>query len=170
MYWVYDLPNWFFELLTIGLFIAFSLSGMLLTRSWMRRVHVQRSHNDIVGFYLAGLTVLYGVSLGLLAVGAWTTYTDTETKVSQEAGSLSSLYRSLKSLPEPPRSQLQIDLRRYTRQLIDVSWPEQNHGVLPVENSVNLDKFQEDLESFKPVTEETESPDGRHLARIRSSG
>ncbi len=91
MYWVYDLPNWLFELLTIGLFVAFSLTGMLLTRSWMRRIHVQRSHNDIVGFYLAGLTVLYGVSLGLLAVGAWTTYTDTEAKVSQEAGSLSSL-------------------------------------------------------------------------------
>ncbi len=157
MYWVYDLPNWFFELLTIGLFVVFSLAGLLLTRSWMRRIHVQRSHNDIVGLYLAGLTVLYGVSLALLGVGAWTTYTETEAKVSQEAGSLSSLYRSLRSLPEPTRSLLQSDLRRYTRQLIDISWPEQNRGILPVENSVNLDKFQEDFESFVPVTEEQKS-------------
>ncbi len=98
--------------------------------------------------------MLYGVSLGLLAIGAWTTYTDTEAKVSQEAASLSSLYRNLRSLPEPARSLLQNDLRHYTRQIIDVSWPEQKRGILPVENSVNLDKFQKDLESFGPATEE----------------
>ncbi|MEI9978554.1 MAG: DUF4239 domain-containing protein [Edaphobacter sp.] len=154
MYWVYNIPNWLFELLTIGLFVVFGLVGVLPTRRWIRRIHVQRSHNDIVGFYLAGITVLYGVSLGLLAIGAWTAYTDTEAKVSQEAAALSSLYRSLRSLPEPARSLVQDDLRHYTRQVIDVSWPEQKRGVLPVENSVNLDKFQEDLESFGPVTEE----------------
>ncbi len=154
MYWVYDLPNWLFGLLTIGLFVAFSVAGMLFTRRWMRYIHVQCSHNDIVGFYLAAITVLYGVSLGLLAVGAWTTYTETEAKVSQEAGSLSSLYRSLRSLPEPARSLLESDLRHYTRHVIDISWLEQQRGVLPVENSVNLDKFQKDLELFGPVTQE----------------
>jgi hypothetical protein len=85
MYWVYSLPNWLFELLTVGLFVAFSLVGLFPTRSWVSHVHVQRSHNDIVGFYLAAITVLYGVSLGLLAFGAWTTYTDTQAKVAIEA-------------------------------------------------------------------------------------
>ena len=114
----------------------------------------ERSHNDIVGFYLAGITVLYGVSLGLLAVGAWTTYTDTEAKVAQEAAAVSGLYRSVSGLPEPPRSLLQNDLRDYTREVIDVGWPEQRRGVLPTENRATLDKFQRDFETFEPVTEE----------------
>jgi hypothetical protein len=154
MYWIYSLPNWLFELLTVGLFVAFSLAGLLPTRGWIRRMHVQRSHNDIVGFYLAGITVLYGVSLGLLAFGAWTTYTETEAKVAQEAGALSSLYRSVSGLPEPSRSLLQDDLRQYTRQVIDVGWPAQRRGILPTENSATLDKFQIDFELFEPVTEE----------------
>ena len=154
MYWVYSLPNWLFELLTVGLFVAFSLAGVFSTRAWVRRLHVQRSHNDIVGFYLAGMTVLYGVSLGLLAIGAWTTYTETEAKVAREAADLSTLYRSVSGLPEPPHSLLQNDLRNYTRQVIDVGWPEQRRGIIPTENNAPLDKFRSDLESFEPVTEE----------------
>jgi hypothetical protein len=50
MYWVYNLPNWLFQLLTIGLFVSFSLAGLLSSRKWMRRVHVVHSYNDIVGF------------------------------------------------------------------------------------------------------------------------
>ena len=154
MYWVYSLPNWLFGLLTVGLFVAFGLAGVFPTRAWIRGMHAQCSHNDIVGFYLAGITVLYGVSLGLLAIGAWTTYTDTEAKVAQEAAALSTLYRSVGGLPEPPRSLLQNDLRLYTREVIDVGWPEQRRGLLPTENRAPLDKFQRNFETFEPVTEE----------------
>src|ERR1019366_5266015 len=91
---------------------------------------------------------------GLLAIGAWTTYTETEAKVAREAADLSTLYRSVSGLPEPPHSLLQNDLRNYTRQVIDVGWPEQRRGIIPTENNAPLDKFRSDLESFEPVTEE----------------
>jgi hypothetical protein len=153
MYWVYSLPNFLFELLTVGFFVAFSLVGLLPTRSWTRRLHVERSHNDIVGLYLAAIAVLYGVTLGLLAVGAWTTYTDTEATVAHEASILSGLYRSVGDLQEPMRSLLQNDLRDYARRVIDVGWPEQRRGIQPVENIVLLDKFQSDFRSFAPATD-----------------
>ncbi len=153
MYWVYDLPNWLFQLLTIGFFVVISLAGLLASRTWMRRVHVEHSYNDIVGFYLAGITVLYGVTLGLLAIGAWTTYTETEAKVAKEAAALSSLYRSVGSVPTQTRSLLQNDLRDYARRVIEVGWPEQQRGILPIDNRVALDRFQKDLMSFEPATE-----------------
>ncbi len=153
MYWVYNLPNWLFELLTIGFFVTFSLAGMLPSREWARRVHVQQSHNDIVGFYLAAVTVLYGVTLGLLAIGAWTTYTETEAKVAREAAALSSLYRSVGNLQDPTRVLLQSDLREYVREVIEVGWPEQRRGIWPTENRAFLDKFQLDFESMNPTTE-----------------
>lgn len=153
MYWVYDLPNWLFELLTILLFVAFSLGGLLASRRMIRRVHLQRSYNDIVGFYLAGITVLYGVTLGLLAIGAWTTYTDTDAKVAREAAAVASLYRTVGSLEEPMRSVLQQDIREYTRGVIEIGWPEQQRGIVPIENRASLDKFRKDFRKFEPSTD-----------------
>jgi Protein of unknown function (DUF4239) len=153
LYWVYNLPNWVFELLTIGFFVLFSLAGMLPSRNWARRYHVQQSHNDIVGFYFAATTVLYGVTLGLLAVGAWTTFTETQTKVSHEAAILSALYRAVDGLDEPIRSTLKNDLRVYTRHVIDVAWPEQRRGIEPAENKVFLDRFENDFQSYEHRTE-----------------
>ena len=68
--------------------------------------------DDIVGFYLAGITVLYGVTLGLLAIGAWMTYTDTEAKVARAAAALDNPYRGKISVnPEP--------LERVYRQVVN---------------------------------------------------
>ncbi len=153
MYWVYNLPNWFFEWLTISLFVAFSLAGLLPSRRWVARVHVQHSHNDIVGFYLAAITVLYGVTLGLLAIGAWTTYVETEATVAREAAALGSVYRSVGDLPQPARGVLQNDLRTYAHQIIYIGWPEQRQGILPTENRATLNKFHHDLQTFEPATE-----------------
>jgi hypothetical protein len=153
MYWVYDLPNWLFELLTISLFVAFSVLGLLASRRMIRRVHLQRSYNDIVGFYLAGLTVLYGVTLGLLAIGAWTTYTETEAKVAREAASVASLYRTTATLDDPLRSVLQKDIREYIHSVITIGWPEQQKGIVPIENRVSLDNFRKDFRKFEPTTE-----------------
>ena len=70
MYWVYELPNWLFGALTVAAFIAVGLAGLYLTRGWVRRLHkVDHSHNDVVGFYLAAVTVFYGITLG--SVGNW---------------------------------------------------------------------------------------------------
>jgi hypothetical protein len=77
MYWLYDLPTWLFGALTLVVFVAFGLAGLYATRSWVARLHNgDHAHNDLVGFYLAGVTVLYGVCVGLLAIGAWATYSE----------------------------------------------------------------------------------------------
>jgi len=154
MYWFYDLPTWLSGVLVIGVFLAVGLIGLFPTRNWMRRLHqVGHSHNDIVGFYLAAVTVLYGITLGLLEIGTWTTYTEVEAKVDQEALALGRLYRSVGSYPEPIRSQLQQDLREYAREVIDVGWPQQRRGIVPTGASHLLAKFQNQFLQFEPKTE-----------------
>jgi Protein of unknown function (DUF4239) len=157
MYWVYDLPNWLFGTLTVGMFVAIGLAGLYLTRGWVRRLHhVEHAYNDIVGFYMAGVTVLYGVSVGLLAIGAWATYADVQGKIDHEAGALGALYRDVGAYPEPVRSIMQDDLRRYTRQVIDVGWPMQRRGIVPNNASSVLNDFQEHFMSFEPENERQE--------------
>ena len=154
LYWVYDLPVWLFAVLTITVTVVVGLAGLYLTRKWVRRVHgSQHSHNDVVGYYLAAFCVFYGITLGLLAVATWQTYTDVETRVGQEAARVGVLYRDVSGLPDPYREQLQADLRAYIRQVVDVAWPLQRKGVVPETEGKVLSEFERHLTEFEPQTE-----------------
>ena len=153
MYWVYDLPTWLFAALTIAVAVAIGLSGSFATRKWVRRVHGQEhSHNDIVGFFLGAVAVLYGITLGLVAVGTWETYSDVDTKVDQEAAAVAALYRDLSSFPDPKRAELLEDLREYTRQTI-AGWPLQRRGIVPQNAAGAINTLQTHLARFEPATE-----------------
>jgi Protein of unknown function (DUF4239) len=154
IYWVYVLPTWLFGILTIAVFVLTGVGGMFATRKWARGLHFEdHSHNDIVGFFLGAVTVSYGVTLGLMSVGAWTTHTDAEMKVAQEAASLAALYRDVSSYPVERRTELQDDLRHYTREVIDVAWPAQRKGVIPSGGTELLDAFQKKIAVFEPSSE-----------------
>jgi hypothetical protein len=154
MYWVYDLPSWLLGTLIISVLTAYGLGGVELTRRWVPSLHHEgHQYNDIVGVYVGALTVFYGITLGLLMVGAWGNYSDTGAKVDLEAASVGALYRDISSYPEPFRSQLQDDLRVFTRTVIDKAWLEQRKGIIPVGNLVYLDQFQRHLTGFEPVSE-----------------
>jgi hypothetical protein len=79
MYWIYDIPNWQLFLLMIGAFSAVSLAGFHLTRPLIRRiVDGSGKHNDVTNYYFAAIGVLYGLTLGLIAVGTWQNFSDAD--------------------------------------------------------------------------------------------
>ncbi|RYE17024.1 MAG: DUF4239 domain-containing protein [Sphingobacteriaceae bacterium] len=152
-YWVYNLPNWLFATTTILVYILFGLAGLYATRKWVRRLHqTDHSHNDIVGYYLAAVTVFYGITLGLVAIGTWDTFAATSSKVDGEAQVIASIYRDVASYNEPYKSQMRQDLRGYTYNVIHKSWPLQRQGIVPSASGVFLDSFQTHLMSFQPKT------------------
>jgi hypothetical protein len=151
-YWVYSLPIWLFATLLIGAFVAASVGGMVFTRPLARRIFGPApACNDVVGDVLQAAGVFYGITLGLIAVGAWTNYGDVGTKVSREAAALGALYRDTSLLPEPARAPMQDTLRGYTRQTIDVAWPAQRRGETPRGGVAYMDRFQSLLGAFKPA-------------------
>lgn len=152
-YWVYDLPNWLFAVLTILVYVAFSLGGLFATRKWVKRLHqIDHSHNDIVSYYLAAVTVFYGITLGLVAVGTWDTFTAIDGKVDSEAQVVASIYRDVNGYNEPWRTEMQKDLQGYLYNVIHVSWPLQRRGIVPAGSGVFLDSLQRHLMSFQPHT------------------
>jgi hypothetical protein len=154
LYWVYDLPAWLFAVLTIAVSVAVGLAGLYATRKWVRRVHgSQHSHNDVVGYYLAAVCVFYGITLGLLAVATWQNYTDVETRVGEEAAAVGVLFRDVTGLPEPYRAELQRDLRKYAREVVDVAFPLQRKGTTPESEGQVLSEFEKHLTGFEPQTE-----------------
>ena len=150
-YWLYDLPSWLFATIVIAFFVTIGVAGLHLTRSWVKRIHqVDHSHNDIVGYFLAALTVFYGITLGLVAIGTWETFSAVGDKVDAEAAVVASLYRDVGSYPEPARTELRRDLSDYLESVITVSWPLQQKGVVPRQSGKYLDDFQDHLMAFAP--------------------
>jgi Protein of unknown function (DUF4239) len=151
LYWVYDLPTGLFGAVTVIVFVGFGLGGLFLLRGWIRRIDTgHHAYNHIVGFYLAGVTVLYAVCAGLLAIGAWETFSEVQGKIDHEAAALGALYRDVGAYPEPIRTVLQNDLRKYAREVIDVGWPMQRRGIVPNNASPVLNDFQRHFMSFEP--------------------
>jgi Protein of unknown function (DUF4239) len=90
---------------------------------------------------------------GLLAIGAWATYSDVQGKVDHEATALGALYRDIGAYTEPARTILEQDLRTYTRQIIDVGWPMQRRGIVSNNASPVLNDFQQHFMSYEPQDE-----------------
>ena len=102
MYWVYDLPNWLFGTLTVAVFVMIGLAGLYLTHAWARRLHiVDHSHNDIVGFYLAAVTVFMGSHWRCCQLEPGPPFPRSRGKFDHEATFLGSLYRDVNAHPEP---------------------------------------------------------------------
>jgi hypothetical protein len=153
-YWLYSLSSFALCLLVVSFFVAICLSGLFISRDWVKRLHqVDHSHNDIVGFYLAAITDFDAVTLGLVAVGTWQTYTDAQLRVDHEAAALGALYRDTNAYPEPLRDELQNDLKVYYHEVVVVGWPQQRRGIVPNQDSASLDRFQDHLMDFEPTSE-----------------
>jgi len=167
IYWMYFLPLWLSGLITIVVFCAFGTTGMVLTRRWAPSLHhVTVSHNDIVGYYFGAITLLYGITLGLLMVGDWSTLTGTQEKVDREASTLAAFYLDVSHYPDPLRGRLQKDLRNYTHEVMDVAWPEQQRGIIPRGNVLTVVNLATDLATFEPSSEEQKVLDAETYNRF----
>lgn len=155
IYGMYFLPLLLSGLITVFIFCAFGIAGLLLTRRWAPSLHeANTTYNDIVGYYFAAITVLYGITLGLLMVGDWSTLTETQDRVDDEASTLAALYLDVTQYPQPTRALLQDDLRTYTREVIDVAWPQQQKGIIPRNNVATIATLAHDVSAFEPASEE----------------
>src|SRR4051794_2607579 len=118
--WLYFLPSVIFFLLVIFFFAAISITGFLLVRKYVERwLGKPPGQNEVISYYIAATGVVYGITLGLIAVGVWDNYIHVTNKVEEEAATLSELYRDIASYPQPIRGQMETELRLYTRYVID---------------------------------------------------
>jgi hypothetical protein len=153
MFWIYDYPTWEMALLfTVGT-AAFAIAGVLLFRHFFGAwLHRDDKVNEMVGFAMSSFSMLYGLLLGLLAVAAYQGFADTSGLTDRESSVLATLYGATAALPDPLGDELQGDLRRYARNVIDVSWAEQRRGIVPTEAGDLLEVYLHKLHSFEPQT------------------
>jgi hypothetical protein len=130
-YWIYNLPNWLLGVLICTAVSVFSVMGLLMSRRTVRRLMGREpAHNDSVSMYLSAIGVFYGITLGLIAVGAWDTFDTIKNQADAEASSMAALYRAANTYEEPARSTLQQKIVNYNRFLVNEGWNDQRQGKL----------------------------------------
>jgi len=142
------------SLLMVGGIEILSLLGLLLFRRYIfPRIEVHDGVNDAISGTVQAIGVFYGVTVGLLAVGVWNTWSSSSDLVSREAAAASALYVDFCSFPEPARPSLCKDLQDYLHHVIEKEWPHQQKGESLDSLCGPLEKLQQDLMSFEPTTE-----------------
>lgn len=151
-HWVYDLSNGSFALLTVAVFVGFSILGLQVMRPVVRRLFGRHPHNDIIGYFLSTMGVFYGITLGLVAYGTYNTYSAVGSAVSTEATTVNAIYHSLDGYPDPERTQLRVQLAAYVRIVIDEVWPQQREGHVSASGLEQLNRINRSLARFEPNT------------------
>jgi hypothetical protein len=146
---VYDPPIIIVALLVVG----GSLLGSLLLLFIFHRflpVDLRSAHNDVAGFTIAIVGVIYAVLLAFIAVSAWESHGKVEEVVQIEANAVGNLYVDSIGLPPEVRFPIWRDLRDYAGAVIDVEWPSQHQGRVNLAGWKPLIALNLMLASFKP--------------------
>lgn len=113
-------PLWVGMIVVVGGMTVVTLVGAAIVRRFAPE-DVLREHNDLSGFILAVVGVVYAVLLGFVAVDTWVRYDLAETRTYDEASSLTEIYRDADVFPQ--RDALRHELRGYAESIISVDFP-----------------------------------------------
>src|SRR5262245_16790362 len=129
MTFLHNLPSVLFAILTIGVFVGVAVSGLVITRAWVRgRGFHALVDNGVIGWIFSAILVIYAIAIGLLSTEAWENAARASNEASDEAARIAALYRDLTGYPDPVQAQLRQMLTRYTHVVIEQEWPMQRRG------------------------------------------
>jgi hypothetical protein len=123
--WLESLSTLVDGIVIVGGFVVVSLGVGYLVATFTSR-EVRAAHNDLAGFILAVVGVIYAVLLAFVAISVWERFQEAEMRSYDEAGALTTVYRDAESFPQG--EPLRTAVRAYVRSVIDVEWPRMRRG------------------------------------------
>lgn len=122
--------------LFVGSIVAVAILGGVAVRKVIPH-GILADHNEIAGFILAVVGVVYAVLLAFLAIGVWERFEAAEQRTYEEANELSVLYRDADVFPSGHL--LRREVARYADLVVTDEWPKMNRG----EQSIEADRLLE---------------------------
>ncbi len=127
MTWIYAIPTIIFSIALIGAMVILACLGhWLFYRYIPHRDFVK--HNDVAGFVLAIVGVIYAVLLSFVVVVVWQEYEASDSVAQREASAIGDMYRLAAEYPSPWREQLRSELLDYVHLMIADEWPAMRLG------------------------------------------
>lgn len=149
--WIYNNPTWLWGTVLVALFIGISCGGLVV---FQRLVHlnIRRAHNDLAGFTIAIISVLYAVLLAFIAIATWEAFSQASAIVENESGYAGGMYLDTAGLPDDKGQQIREALAKYVSVVINVEWPIQRQGNTPSQGWKPLRDLATAIATIHPQT------------------
>jgi len=122
---------------------------------------VREQHNELAGFILAVVGVIYAVLLAFVAIGVWERFEQAEVRTYEEATSLTIVYRDAGSFSNG--GTLRAALRDYVRDVIADEWPKMQRGERSLSGRLVLESVDRDVRNVNADTPEKVNVQARML-------
>ncbi len=149
--WIVGLPTTLAIGAVVGMSVALSVFGLILVHLSVPHP-IRRAHNEVAGFTIAVIGVIYAVLLAFIAVAVWEDFRKADALVQTEANLVGNLYRDTVGLPDPLATGLRHTLFVYAETVVQDEWPALAGG--HVEDAAGwqlLDKFHLSMAQFRPA-------------------
>jgi hypothetical protein len=149
--WIYNHPTLEVATIIVVLSVIASWIGLFVFDRFIH-VSIRSRHNDVAGFIIAIIGVVYAVLLAFIAVAAWANFDSANRVVQQEANLVDNLYRDAIAIPEPTRTEMRDDIKQYLNVVIEKEWPAQREHRSEMAGWGPVEKLQGAVASLDPKT------------------
>jgi len=159
---LYSVPTWLSGSLIVVGAVGISLAALACFHRFVP-AEVRRAHNDVAGFILAIVGVIYAVLLAFIAVSTWEDFNKAQDSAELEADMVANLYADSDGLPPELAFFIQQRLREYTRIVVDKEWPAQRTGRTDTEGWKPLYQLNATIAKFRSAEGTTPAVDSEIL-------
>lgn len=117
-----------------------------------RRVplEVQIEQNDVAGFFLAVLGLVYGVLLAFAVIAVWEDLDGARDTAELEANGIGDIYRLAEALPDDSRKMIQEQAVAYASLVINEEWKDLGRGRESEKAVQQMDAIWGSVRTFEP--------------------
>jgi hypothetical protein len=129
-----------------------------------RRIEFQKlvEHNEVAGFMIAVVGVLYAVLMAFVVVVVWQQYNESNSNYGREVSQTADLYFFARSLPPDRQRSVHMLVERYIGEMIDQEWPAMRIAQASPAATATLAELKGEIAEFVPHSD-IESDARTHL-------
>jgi hypothetical protein len=164
--WIESLPTAAAGLVIVAGFLVATLAvGYVVGKIAPRDIRME--HNDLAGFILAVIGVIYAVLLAFVTIGVWERFQQAESRSYEEAGSLALVYRDADSFPQ--RQALRTAIRAYTATVVADEWPKMRQGQQSEAADIQLEKVDRIVRGLRVTSQAEQDVHNQMLAAMNTA-
>jgi hypothetical protein len=125
-------------------------------------------YNDVAGFVVAVVGVLYAVLVAFVTVVVWEHYQESETRAQLEANAAADIWRLSQFVPGGTAKLIENDLERYVRLVLTDDWPKMRLGEESARTTDAVVALIGDIARFEPRTPQQTNVQSHLLERVQA--
>lgn len=161
-----SLPYWLLMLLFVGGAAGAACAVHALVRRFVPYRDLA-DQNDVAGFMIAIVGIIYAVLLAFVIVIVWQQYNESDTNYGSEVSAAADIHAFARSLPVAQARSTQALVHRYIREMIDREWPAMRDGRHSTVATATLASLEQTVAGVRPRDVEQEDARSHLLESVQ---